>query len=591
MKASDFVARYLELRGVSHVFELVGGMITHLLDSISNSGKISIISCHHEQSAAFAAEGNARISGIPGIAMATSGPGATNLLTAVGSCYFDSIPAVFITGQVNTHELKRSRPIRQLGFQETDIVSMVTPICKCAIQVERAADLPEVLDQAFRLALDGRQGPCLVDLPMNVQSELIDDVVAISFLNTIRQQIVQPPDEPFQFSPSDGNSKLLRQEFHLLLQAIQQAERPLLLMGGGCAVPQNRRAARQIADLLAIPVVHSLMGVDVLPGNHPLRVGFIGSYGNRWANKALGSSDLLIVLGSRLDIRQTGSDLPSFCDGKQIWQIDVDQSEMGVRVDSQHKLCCSIQATALHLSSLELPAKFSHPKWLEQIHALRVQFPAINEYVIEPGEINPIDVLQTLSKDTTSPCYYITDVGQHQMWAAQSLVFTQGDRFLTSGGMGAMGFGLPAAIGAAFTDRDLMTILISGDGSFQLNIQELETLKRNQLNLKIVLFNNHCHGMVRQFQESYFNENLQSTVEGYSCPDFVELAKAYGLPASRLNSQEALDSCLNWLLSLEGPGLLEVPLSLKSKVYPKLAFGRRFGEMEPEAKPIEMEST
>lgn len=591
MKASDFVARYLELRGVSHVFELVGGMITHLLDSISNSGKISIISCHHEQSAAFAAEGHARVSGIPGIALATSGPGATNLLTAVGSCYFDSIPAVFITGQVNTHELKRSRPIRQLGFQETDIVSMVTPICKSAIQVERAADLPEVLDQAFRLALDGRQGPCLVDLPMNVQSSLIDDVVAISFINTIRQQIVQAHDKPLQFSHSEGNITLLKQEFQLLLQAIQQAERPLLLMGGGCAPPQNRRAARQIADLLAIPVVHSLMGVDVLPVDHPLRVGFIGSYGNRWANKALGSADLLIVLGSRLDIRQTGSDLSSFCDGKQIWQIDVDQSEMGVRVDSQHKLCCSIQATALHLSALELSTKFSHTKWLEQIHALRAQFPAVNEYSVEPGEINPIYVLQTLSKDSPSPCYYITDVGQHQMWAAQSLVFTQSDRFLTSGGMGAMGFGLPAAIGAAFTDRDVMTILISGDGSFQLNIQELETLKRNHLNLKIVLFNNQCHGMVRQFQESYFNENLQSTVEGYSCPDFVELAKAYGLPASRLDSQEALDFCLNWLLSLEGPGLLEVPLSLKSKVYPKLAFGRRFGEMEPEAKPVEMEST
>ena len=591
MKASDFVAQYLELRGVSHVFELVGGMITHLLDSISNSGKISIVSCHHEQSAAFAAEGYARISGIPGIALATSGPGATNLLTAIGSCYFDSIPAVFITGQVNTYELKRSRPIRQLGFQETDIVSMASPICKSAVQVEKASDLPEILDQAFRVALDGRQGPCLVDLPMNVQSESIDDDVALSFLDTSRQQIVQAHNESFKICHPEGQQRFLEQEFQLLLQAIQKSERPLLLIGGGCAPPQNRKAACQIADLLAIPVVHSLMGVDVLSGDHPLRVGFIGSYGNRWANKALGLCDLLVVLGSRLDIRQTGSDLASFCEAKQIWQIDVDQAEMGVRVDSQHKLCCSIQAAALYLSSLVESTKFCHSKWLCQINLLRDQFPAVNEYTVKPGEINPINFLQILSEHVSSPCYYITDVGQHQMWSAQSLNFSEGDRFLTSGGMGAMGFGLPAAIGSALTDRDLMTILISGDGSFQLNIQELETVKRNQLNLKIVLFNNYCHGMVRQFQESYFNDNLQSTVEGYSCPDFTEVAKAYGLPASRLDSERKLDYYLNWLLSLEGPALLEVPLSLKSKVYPKLAFGRRFGEMEPEVKPIEMEPT
>jgi len=591
VKASDFVARYLQARGVTHVFELVGGMITHLLDSISNCGQIIIVSCHHEQAAAFAAEGHARISGVPGIALATSGPGATNLLTAIGSCYFDSIPAVFITGQVNTHELKRSRPIRQLGFQETDIISMVTPICKSAVQVERAVDLPIALEHAFRLALEGRQGPCLVDLPMDVQSESMDDAVVDGVINIVRQHAVLGPRETSPSAHVEGNGELLRQEFQSLLQEIEQAEKPLLLMGGGCASPSNRQAARQIADLLAIPVVHSLMGVDVLPADNPLRVGFIGSYGNRWANKALGASDLLIVLGSRLDIRQTGSDLQSFCEGKQIWQIDVDQAEMGVRVQSQHQLCCSIQAVALHLAALVATAQMRHPQWLEQIEALRHQFPAVNEYAVEPGELNPIEVLQILSDLTPSPCYYITDVGQHQMWAAQSLAFSKSDRFLTSGGMGAMGFGLPAAIGAAFTDPEATTLLISGDGSFQLNIQELETIKRNHLNLKIVLFNNHCHGMVRQFQESYFEGKLQSTVEGYSAPDFVAVSTPYGLPASRLEREASTEQALNWILGLDGPGLLEVSLSVKSKVYPKLAFGRRFGEMEPEAKPRAMEST
>lgn len=591
MKASDFVARYLEARGVTHVFELVGGMITHLLDSISNCSQISIVSCHHEQAAAFAAEGHARISGVPGIALATSGPGATNLLTAIGSCYFDSIPAVFITGQVNTHELKGSRSVRQLGFQETDIISMVTPICKSATQVARAVDLPTAMEQAFRIALDGRQGPCLLDLPMNVQSELMDDAVAEGVIAMARKYIAHGYHEASPSWHSEVNEKLHGLKFQSLLQAIQQADRPLVLMGGGCASPSNRQYARQIADLLSIPVVHSLMGVDVLPADHPLRVGFIGSYGNRWANKALGAADLLIVLGSRLDIRQTGSDLQSFCESKQIWQIDVDQAEMGVRVQPNHQLCCSIQDVASHLSSLVTTSQMRHPQWLDQIDALRDQLPAVNEYAVEPGELNPIEVLQTLSYLTPSPCYYITDVGQHQMWAAQSLAFAHSDRFLTSGGMGAMGFGLPAAIGAAFTDPEATALLISGDGSFQLNIQELETIKRNHLNLKILLFNNHCHGMVRQFQESYFEGKLQSTVEGYSAPDFVAVSKAYGLPASRLASQNSAEQELTWLLGLDGPGLLEVPLSVRSKVYPKLAFGRRFGEMEPEAKPVAMEST
>jgi acetolactate synthase I/II/III large subunit len=591
MKASAFVAHYLEARGITHVFELVGGMITHLLDSIRDSSQIAIVSCHHEQAAAFAAEGHARISGIPGIALATSGPGATNLLTAIGSCYFDSIPAVFITGQVNTHELKGTRGVRQLGFQETDIVSMAEPICKSAVQVQRAADLPQVLEEAFRLALDGRQGPCLVDLPMNVQAELIDDAQAGEALHLARQDASQDHSEPSQQLQPEAAEEPLRKDFIALLKAIDQAERPLLLMGGGCAATTNREAARQIVDLLAVPVVHSLMGVDILPESHPCRIGFIGSYGNRWANKALGAADLLIVFGSRLDIRQTGSDVKSFCEGKQIWQIDIDKAEIGLRVQSQYQLCCSIDAAAMQLSLLVSSERMSHDAWFGQIHDLRDQYPAAREYVVEPGEVNPIELLQALSKLAPNHCNYVTDVGQHQMWAAQSLAFSLGDRFLTSGGMGAMGFGLPAAIGAAFADREAMTILISGDGSFQLNIQELETLRRNHLNLKIALFNNHCHGMVRQFQESYFHGKLQSTVEGYSAPEFVAVCKAYGIPAFRLEAGAALEDALNWLLQTKGPSLLEVPLSIQSKVYPKLAFGRRFGEMEPEAKPIAMEST
>lgn len=589
MKASDFIARYIEARGVTHIYELVGGMITHLLDSFSRHSDIRIICCHHEQAAGFAAEGHARISGLPGIALATSGPGATNLLTALGSCYFDSTPAVFITGQVNTHELKKDRKIRQLGFQETDIVSVATPICKSAIQVARATDLPEALENAFSLATEGRQGPCLLDIPMNVQAESIDEDTARKWIEKATTD--RPEYGADQTNESISRDRSLKQEFSRLLLEIEKAERPILLMGGGCAAVASREAALTVAELLGVPVVLSLMAVDVLPGSHPLRVGFIGSYGNRWANKALGAADLLIVVGSRLDIRQTGSDIESFCAGKQIWQVDIDEDEIGVRVQPHHRLVCTVECAASELTGLPQKRVEKHAQWHKEISTLRHSYPPALEYKAEPGEMNPVSLLRHLSEYTPSPCQYITDVGQHQMWAAQSLGFDVGDRFLTSGGMGAMGFGLPAAIGAACARPDLMTILISGDGSFQLNIQELETAKRNNLNLKIVLFNNRCHGMVRQFQESYFDDRLQSTVVGYSAPDFVALGLAYGLATCRIESTNDISEALAWMLKQAGPTLLEIPLSKRSKVYPKLAFGRRFGEMEPESLPVAMEST
>lgn len=589
MKASDFVALYLEARGIKHVFELVGGMITHLLDSITEKSDISIISCHHEQSAAFAAEGYARITGIPGVALATSGPGATNLLTAVGSCFFDSTPTIFITGQVNTHELKGERSIRQLGFQETDIISIASPICKSAVQVKKASDLPAVIESAFRVALEGRQGPCLVDIPMNVQSEDIDGQVADQWLKAARFT----PNSLAKSTQALGNNQPLKKELMALRAAIVEAKRPMLLMGGGCAATLNRKSARKIIELLDIPVALSLMAVDLLPESHPQRVGFIGSYGNRWANKTLAIADLLVVIGSRLDIRQTGTDVKSFCEGKEIWQFDLDEAEIGVRIQPQRSFCCEINAIAQCLGLLddEEKERSKHSAWLDQINEIRNMYPSRREYPTEPGELNPIQLLHRLSEIIPIKTNYITDVGQHQMWSAQCIKFKEEDRFLTSGGMGAMGFGLPAAIGSAISDPDAITILVSGDGSFQLNIQELETVKRNQINLKIILFNNRSHGMVRQFQESYFKGRLYSTVVGYSAPDFVAVARAYGISARSLQPSDGMEESLCWLIQSKGPALLEVPLSINSKVYPKLAFGRKFGEMEPEASPLAMEST
>ena len=587
MKSSIFLAKYLEYKGVTHVFELIGGMITHIVDAIDSKTNIKIISCHHEQCSGFAAEGYARVSGIPGIALATSGPGATNLITAIGSCYFDSVPTIFITGQVNTFELKGNKNTRQLGFQETDITSIVKPLCKYVVQIKDSKDLPEVLENAFDIALEGRQGPCLIDIPMNIQSEVVDDELINASLKTKK---VSSSFEKFNYY-----EKRFIEDYELKLNLLQKdlaySNKPLILAGGGSSNFYNRNFSRDIIRRFKLPVVTSLLGIDILSYADPQRVGFIGSYGNRWANKILAESDLIITLGSRLDIKQTGSNIMSFSKNKKIWQIDLDANEIGLRINPTNSIISSLSFFEKKTRTYKFKLNKNVENWRERINKLKGQYVASKEYKTNHKEINPILFLERLSNHNTEPKIFVTDVGQHQMWAAQSLKLGIEDRFITSGGMGAMGFGLPAAIGSFFSSKDKEVLLITGDGSFQLNIQELETIKRNKIPLKIVLFNNNCHGMVRQFQESYFNGNLPSTVKGYSSPDFVKVANAYGIKAFDLSSFKSVNESIDFLFKTRDSVLLQVPISQKSKVYPKLAFGRKFGDMEPDIKPKEMEST
>ena len=304
MKASDYIVAFLERKGVTCVFELSGGMIAHLLDSFGQFKKIQVVSMHHEQGAAFAAEAYGRMTGVPGVALATSGPGATNLLTGIGSCHFDSSPAVFITGQVNRHEQKGDRPIRQLGFQETDIVSMALPITKAAWKLQTPEEIPRRFEAAFDLATSGRPGPVLLDVPMDVQR---CEISAAPASPAGPLPVSTAPDESF-WNRLGGQMRL--------------AQRPLILVGGGVRSGLATGLLRDFAAQAGVPVVHSLMGVDVLPYAHPLRVGMIGSYGNRWANWAVGTADFLLVLGSRLDVRQTGSETQSFKGERTIFHVD-----------------------------------------------------------------------------------------------------------------------------------------------------------------------------------------------------------------------------------------------------------------------------
>jgi acetolactate synthase I/II/III large subunit len=573
VKGSDYIASFLEHKGVRTVFELSGGMIVHLLDSISRRGKIRILSVHHEQAAAFAADAMGRLTGAPGVAMATSGPGATNLLTGIASCYFDSSPAVFITGQVNRHEQKGDRAIRQLGFQETEIVPIARPVTKAAWQVRSPEDLPRMLEAAFELAVSGRPGPVLVDVPMDIQ----------------RIEADFPPPEPVRRAAA----KQAPEPAYLaeLIDALRQARRPLILAGGGIRGARATDLFRAFAGLVKVPVVKSLMAVDAIPYADPLHVGMIGSYGNRWANLALGKSDLLVVLGSRLDIRQTGADTRAFASGRTIFHVDCDAGELNNRIGGCRTAVCDLHPC---LEAAIAAAKESGPwpvatAWLEEIQALRARWPDTEELKGIPG-INPNEFMHQLSQRFTNAGVYVADVGQHQMWAGQSLELGETQRFLTSGGMGSMGFGLPAAIGAAMVDSSRPIVLIAGDGGFQCNIQELETVAHHRLPLKVVILNNGCHGMVRQFQQSYFEGNYQSTLWGYSAPDFVRVAEAYGLEARSLTESNDVAAAVEWLHSTqERPALLDVKIDTYANAYPKIAFGRPMTEMEPLASPLEPE--
>ena len=570
MKISDLVVDALYDYGVRRVFEMSGGMITHLLDSIYRDGRIRLISTHHEQAAAFCADVTGRLTGIPGVALATSGPGATNLLTGIGSCHFDSSPAVFIAGQVNRSEQKGARPIRQLGFQETDIVAMAGPITKASWRVTTAEEVPYLLRDAFELATAGRPGPVLLDIPMDVQ-------------RTESGAAASPLRPPTLLHPKPG----LVDD---VVARMAAARRPLLLVGGGVRAAGCHSAFREFASRAAVPVVYSLMGVDVVPFGDPLRVGMIGTYGNRWANLAIARCDFLLVIGSRLDIRQTGADVDAFAAGKCIAHVDCEPGEINNRVPG----CVGVEAHIRPFLEEALARLGHHPgsdrsAWLRELASLKEQWPDTNEQAETPG-INPNVFMHELSRAASAAAAFVVDVGQHQMWAAQSLELGARQRFITSGGMGAMGFGLPAAVGAALEVG--CVVMVGGDGGFQTNIQELETVRRNNLPLKMVILNNRCHGMVRQFQESYFEGRYQSTMWGYSVPNFVRVAEAYGIRGMSVESPSACGPALEWLLTdPTAASLLEVRIDTFANAYPKIAFGRPISEMEPFAKPIEEEST
>ena len=561
MKVTQYIARFLKEKGIHTVFELQGGMITRIIDALNQEGGIDIVSMHHEQAAAMAADAYGRIKNKPGVALATSGPGATNLLTGIGNCFFDSVPAIFITGQVNTNEQKGDKSTRQIGFQETDIVAMAEAITKKAYAIKTKDEIPNVFEEAYQIAMSGRPGPVLIDIPMNIQNQEIEDALV---------------EKPFL----EKNPTTCDDFINKYIDALKVSKKPLLLIGRGIRAAQASELFKNFIAKFQIPVVTSLLGVDVLPYTHLLRVGFIGTYGNRWANYALGSSDVLLVLGSRIDLRQTGADIEAFRQGKQIFHVDIDSAELNNRFTDTITLNTDLVTFFEEVQKIDY--SYCLPiDWNAEIKEKREAYNDILE-LKNVKDINPNIFMHQLSKASHKAKAFTTDVGNNQMWSAQSLELNETQLFLSSGGMGAMGYALPAAIGASISLKKEPVVCIAGDGGFQINIQELETIKRNNLPIKIVILNNHCLGMIRQFQDSYFNSCYQSTVWGYSAPDFTAIARAYGIDSFSIEKEEDINIGLNRMWeNINTPFLLNVNINIHTNVYPKMLFGNPLTKMEP----------
>ena len=543
MKASDYIVEFLIDKKITDVFGYPGGMVTHLMDSLSKYPVNSHIT-YNEQGAAFAACGYAQTTGKVGVAYATSGPGATNLITGICNAYFDSIPTVFITGQVNSFESKGDLGVRQRGFQETDIVSIVKPTTKYAAKVESAERLRWHLEHAFYVANEGRKGPVLLDIPMDI----------------FRAQI-----EPGALEGFVPDAKSYNADLRGIADLIGGASHPVILAGSGIKTSGASKLFNEVVKHLNIPVVTTMLSVDLCKDSY----GFIGAYGSRTANFIVAKSDLVICLGARLDVRQIGANRQRFAPDAKIIRVEIDEGELSLKA---HEDELAIHADVKDvLDYLLTVPPFTNTGWISVCDRIRDELKAID------GRL-PNSFVSRISEYIPKSSIITTDVGQNQVWVAQSFDVKEDQRIFFSGGHGAMGYSLPAAIGCSIASgSDVYAFM--GDGGIQMNIQELQVIARENLPVKIILFNNNALGMIRHFQEMYFNDNYTQTIPegGFTNPDFGAVAKAYGIPYKEVTT---LDD-INEKLFEKGAQFIEVKISEPTYVFPKLEFGKPNQDQEP----------
>ncbi|HBT46461.1 MAG TPA: biosynthetic-type acetolactate synthase large subunit [Peptococcaceae bacterium] len=552
LTGSQIIIKALQEEGVDTVFGYPGGAVLPLYDELYGA-KIRHILTRHEQGAVHAADGYARVSGRPGVCIATSGPGATNLITGITNAFMDSVPLVVLTGQVGVGMIGRD------SFQEADITGITMPITKHNFLVRDVNELAGIMHEAFYIATTGRPGPVVVDIPKDITTQTAVVERYPPPLNLRGYRVCREP-HPLQILQA--------------ARSIARAERPLLFAGGGVITSGAHEELKALAEKQDIPVIITMMGKGAFPEDHPLFVGMVGMHGTVAANYAVGECDLLIGIGVRFDDRVTGK-LDKFASKARIIHIDIDAAEIGKNVPA-HIPIVGDARLALRALLDNLPRPAVHPDWRARIRAWQEEHPL--HYDRNCG-LKPQWVIEELHRLTGGEAIVSTDVGQHQMWAVQYYPVKRPRSFISSGGLGAMGFGVPAAMGAQLARPEATVVAITGDGSFQMNSQELATISFYRLPVKIILLDNGYLGMVRQWQEFFFDRRYSYSDLAAGNPDFVKLAEAYGVPAVRVTEVSQLTEALETALEHKGPFLVDVKVDREENVLPMVPPGAHLREM------------
>jgi acetolactate synthase-1/2/3 large subunit len=555
MTGAQILFEGLVREGVEVIFGFPGGAVIPLYDTLPQYPQLRHILVRHEQGAAHAADGYARATGKVGVCFATSGPGATNLVTGIANAFLDSSPIIAITGQVASHFIGKD------AFQETDITGITLPITKHNYLVMDVNVLAGVVKQAFHLARTGRPGPVLIDIPRDV------------FLEQAEFHYPDKVDLPGYKPTLQGHPTQIKKA----VKMINEAERPLILAGRGVNISRAYAELRELAEMAQIPVVTTLLGVGCFPESHVLSYGMAGMHGMAYANLAIDNADVIVAIGMRFDDRVTGK-ISAFAPRAHIIHIDIDPAEIGKNVRVDVPIVGDVKMVLQALNKSINSTK--HIEWLRRLDGWRKEHPSME--IRDSDGLLPQYVVSKIYEATKGEAIIVTGVGQHQMWAAQHYVYNKPNTLLSSGGLGAMGFGLPGAMGAQVGCPDSVVWCIDGDGGFQMTIQELATIVQEQMPVKIAIINNGYLGMVRQWQELFYKGRYVATP--LSCPDFVKIAEGYGLPGLMVKHKEEAVLAIEQAMKYKGPFLIDFIVEPEENVYPMIPPGATVAEILEEPK-------
>tara|TARA_Y100000741_G_scaffold365187_2_gene360208 strand:- start:433 stop:2226 length:1794 start_codon:yes stop_codon:yes gene_type:complete len=581
MLVSDFILSYLQKKKVKKVFLLTGGAIAFVVDAFSRNKKITYISTAHEQAAAMMADAYSRLGPNLGATMVTSGPGATNLLTGIACSWFDSVPTMHICGQVNRHEqighVKSTKHVRQVGFQETDIVSMSKPITKFSYRVKNENEIKYSLDKAYHISQSGRAGPVLLDIPMDIQ----------------RKKYVSTKQKIFKIKSKVTKKYLILEKIKKIRNKLENSKRPCMIIGGGIRLSKTNLELKTLIKKLKIPVLTTWSGFDSVSYSNPYYIGSIGVYGSRAANFTVQNSDFILCLGSRLDTRITGGNPSKFARAAYIAAIDIDKNELnksrGLNIDL--KINCDLKYFFKFSKKLHTKPLLKNRNWLNLSKNWKHRYKSIqSDFYKDKKFVNPYIFMKKLSYFLGKNETIITDDGAHLTWTMQGFEIKEGQRLFSAFGNSPMGYAFPAAIGASIALNKKRIICIDGDGSIQINIQELHTMVNHKLPIKIFILNNNGYGIIKQFQELYLNKRYEATGKGVSNPNFKDIANAYKINYNLINNNNKINSVLKKVLNSNSAEFIEVMIRNNQKIIPKLSFGDPIEDLSPKVSRKEFKS-